>query len=77
MFRRMRPDIAHDIRAAPHADPERLGKAVQRALRETERLQPFISEADIDGETCPMLLRARALTRWNMLRNHARDFAPR
>ena len=47
------------MRAAPHAGPERLGEAVQRPLREPERLQAFVGETDIDGETCPMLLLPR------------------
>ena len=58
VLRRMRPDVADGTGAAPHADPERLGKAVQRPLREPERLQPFVGEADVDGEPRPMLFRA-------------------
>ena len=33
MFRRMRPDIADDVRTPAHAKAERLGKAVKRLLR--------------------------------------------
>ena len=43
------------MRAAAHADPERLGEAAQRALRKPQRLQPFIGEADIDGKSRPVL----------------------
>src|ERR1700758_375732 len=57
MLRRVRSDIAHGTRAASHADTERFGEAVQRPLRQSQRLQSFVSEADIDGESCPMLLR--------------------
>ena len=59
MFRRVRPDIAHRSGAAAHADAERLGEAVQRSLREPERLQPFVGEADVDGESGPVLFAPR------------------
>ena len=59
VFRRVQPDIAHYRSTAAHTDPERLGEAVQRSPREPERLQALVGEADIDGETCPMLFRPR------------------
>ena len=58
MFRRVRSDIAYGARTAPHADTERLGKAAQRSLRESERLQPFVSKPDIDRESRSMLFAA-------------------
>src|ERR1700745_3029396 len=54
MFWRMWSDIADLKRAAPCADPERLGKAVQRALRKRKRLQPFVSETNVDRESRSM-----------------------
>jgi hypothetical protein len=62
MIRRVRSDIAHGFGASAYADPERIGEAVQRALRKSERLQPFIGETDIDGEPCAVLLLPRIET---------------
>ena len=59
VFWRVRPDITDRACAAAHADPERLGEAVQRSLREPERLQPFVGEADVDGEPRAMLFLPR------------------
>ena len=59
MFRRVRSDIAHDIRTAPHADPERLREAVQRPLRQPQRLQAFVGEPILTVNRVPCSSRPR------------------
>src|SRR5689334_4202047 len=58
MVWRVRPDIADHMRTASRAGAKRLGKAVERPLRQPQGLQASVSKADIDGETCPMFFRA-------------------
>ncbi|MBB3396997.1 hypothetical protein FHT71_003687 [Rhizobium sp. BK060] len=54
-LRRVRSDIADNIRTAPRAYSECLGEGVQRSLGESKRLQPFMGEPDIDRKPGPML----------------------
>ena len=59
VLRRVRPDIAHGARTAPHPDAERLGEAFERRPGEPDRLQPLVGESDVDCETRAVLFLPR------------------